>query len=129
MPYQKIFKENNFTETEQEFVKSACDTGYTAQLNQTRIIAELILSKRISESAEKLITSNETLASSNKKYSSRLLFLTWVLVAIGLITVATMFYQIWLSIPSFCSYSTSDPAGYCTKLMPLFGTIKYNASK
>ena len=54
MKLEHIFKEHEFTEAERIFMNES-DTANTADMNQSRVVSELILGKRIEKSAIKLL--------------------------------------------------------------------------
>lgn len=92
MNLQDIFQEHNFSEVEKAFMKES-NTATTADMNQSRIVSEFIFGKRIERVTDKIITSNERLSDSNEKYSNRMLWLTIVLVFIGVAQVVVQAIQ------------------------------------
>jgi len=82
----KIFKENEFSEAEKNFILKS-ETAVTHDMNQSRIVSEFVLGKRIEKAAKEIIDSNEKLAESNKKYMIGTLILTGALVFVGLIQI------------------------------------------
>ena len=92
MNIKDLLEKYKFSEEEKSFINQA-NTAVTADMNQSRIVSELILGKRIEEVANNIIKSNEKLADSNKKYSKGLLWLTAALVFVGLIQIIIQFLE------------------------------------
>lgn len=86
MDLEKIFKEYRFSDIEKQFMR---DSGTSAikDMNQSRIISEFILGKRIKRSTEAVIKTNRELSASNDIYSHRIAYLTGALVFVGIIQV------------------------------------------
>ena len=53
-------------------------------MNQSRVVSEFILGKKIETAVDKIIKSNKELAESNKRYSRAMLYLTGALVFVGI---------------------------------------------
>lgn len=86
MNLTNITKEYDFSETEMEFLKASA-TGQTADINQSQIVSNFILSKRLSKMTDKLIAAEEKLAESNTQQSKRLNYLTGALVFVGCVQI------------------------------------------
>ncbi len=52
------------------------------------------LAETIEESTDKMIQSNEKLSESNDRHSKSMFWLTWVLVAVGILQIAILLIQI-----------------------------------
>jgi hypothetical protein len=86
MNLDNIFSKYSFDDTDKSFIKQA-QTATTADMNLSRVVAEIILSKRIEKTTDDIIESNEKLTDSNKKYMIGTLILTSALVFVGLIQI------------------------------------------
>jgi len=86
MDVKDLLKEYKFLEKEKSFINQA-NTAVTADMNQSRIISEFILGKKIKNATTKIITSNEKLATSNEKYTKAMLLLTAGLVFATIVQV------------------------------------------
>jgi len=86
MDLQNLFSEYKFSEAEKKFIAES-KTPYTSDINQSRIVSEFILGKRIEDATNKIIESNKKLAASNEKYAKRMLWLTGALVFVGLVQI------------------------------------------
>lgn len=95
----KMFKNYDMSKEEMEFIKNDGNVC-NHDINQTRMVSEMYLSKTIYDSIEKLIRSNEKLAESNEKYSKKIVTLTWVLVFVGIIQAVCATAQIIILIRS-----------------------------
>lgn len=73
---------SDFSEQEMIFVKSAA-TGNTAGINQSRVVSDLILGKKIEAAADKMVASSKQHEESNREHSGRMYWLTWALVFVG----------------------------------------------
>lgn len=67
MDLKELFNEYNFSEAEKKFIGRA-KTAYTSEMNQSRIVSEFILGKRIEKATKEITKSNKRLAESNKKH-------------------------------------------------------------
>ena len=94
MKLEHIFKEHEFTEAERIFMNES-GTANTADMNQPRVVSELILGKRIEKSSNKVIEADEKLAAANQTVSKRMLFLTIALVGVGLVQIVIHAIEIW----------------------------------
>ena len=81
-----IIKNLDLTDEEEAFVKDSC-TATTADMNQSKIISEIYFIKKLEKVADKMIESNEKLSKSNERYAKRILWLTRVLVFVGIIQI------------------------------------------
>jgi len=81
-----IIKSLDLTDEEEAFIKDAC-TAITADMNQSKIISEIYFIKKLEKVADKMIESNEKLSKSNERYAKRILWLTRVLVFVGIIQI------------------------------------------
>ena len=86
MDLEKIFKEYSFSEVEKQFMRDS-KTAFTKDINQSRIISEFILGKRIKRATDKIIRTNKELSASNDTYSHRIAYLTGALVFVGIIQI------------------------------------------
>lgn len=75
-----------FSEEEKKIMADS-GTANTAAMNQSRIVSEFILGKKIQSAADRVIESNTILSQSNEKYARSMVYLTAALVAIGIIQV------------------------------------------
>jgi len=82
----KIFEENQFSEAEKNFMLKS-ETAITHDMNQSRIVSEFILRKRIEKAAKEIIDSNE-------KYSKRMLWLTIAIIFIGVVGIIIQIIQL-----------------------------------
>lgn len=92
MDLKELFNEHNFSETEKRFIGNA-KTSYTSEMNQSRIVSEFILGKKIENATDKIIHSNERLAESNKKHLIWIRRLTFALVAVGVMQIIIQFIK------------------------------------
>lgn len=82
----KITTQYNFSEEEKKIMNDS-GTANTAAMNQSRIVSEFILGKKIETAADSIIKSNEKLIVSNEKYSKGMLYLTGALVFVGIVNI------------------------------------------
>ena len=75
-----------FSEDEKKIMEDS-GTANTAAMNQSRVVSEFILGRKIEMAVDKIIKSNEELAISNKKYSRAMLYLTGALVFVGIVQI------------------------------------------
>jgi len=92
----KIFEENQFSEAEKNFMLKS-ETAITHDMNQSCIVSEFVLGKRIEKAAKEMIDSNEKLASSNEKYSKRMSRLTIAIVFVGVVGIIIQIIQLLLT--------------------------------
>ena len=86
--------EYELTDAEKEFIEQARKEETTSALNQVVVISNLILSKRIKESTDKMIASNKRLAESNDRHSIRMFWLTGALVFAAVVQLIMQIIQI-----------------------------------
>ncbi|NQU99805.1 MAG: hypothetical protein HQ538_03635 [Parcubacteria group bacterium] len=86
MNIEKLLDEYKISNDEKTFILRS-NTALTADMNQSRIVSEFILGKRIEKATDEIIESNEKLSESNKKYTIGMLILTGALVFVGLIQI------------------------------------------
>lgn len=82
----KITTQYDFSEDERKIMNDS-GTANTAAMNQSRIVSEFILGKKIGIAADRIIESNEKLTASNEKYSKGMLYLTGALVFVGIVNI------------------------------------------
>lgn len=92
MDLKELFNEYNFSEAEKKFIGRA-KTAYTSEMNQSRIVSEFILGKRIEKATKEITKSNKRLAESNKKHLIWIRILTFALVAVGVIQIIIQFIK------------------------------------
>lgn len=56
----------------------------TAAMNQSRIVSEFILGKKIDVAVDKIVTSNKKLSKTNDRHSRSMRWLTGTLVFVGI---------------------------------------------
>ncbi len=81
------------TPDEQDFIKCS-QINNTQDINQSRIISEIILAKTIEQSVKKIISSNNELQKSNDKHNVKISRLTMALVFVGFIQAIAIIIQI-----------------------------------
>ena len=86
MNIEKLLDKYGASDDEKTFILRS-NTAVTADMNQSRVVSEFVLGRRIEEAANKLIKSNEKLAKSNERYTRGMLILTVALVFVGLIQI------------------------------------------
>jgi len=86
MDLEKIFKEYSFSDVEKQFMRDS-RTPIAKDVNQSRIVSEFILGKRIKRATDQIIKTNKELAASNDTYSHRIAYLTGALVFVGVIQI------------------------------------------
>ena len=94
MKLENIFKEHEFTDTEQSFMLES-GTAITASMNQSRVVSEFILGKRIEISSNKVVEAQGKLAATNETFSKRMLWLTFALVSVGFVQIVIQAIAIW----------------------------------
>lgn len=103
MELKEICDDFGLSEKVRNFIEKGKKIENTAYLNQFRVISEFILGAKIESVVDKMIASNEKLATSNEKYSNRMFWLTIALVFVGVVqaiaTIVQVFIQ-WLQISS-----------------------------
>ncbi|MEX0931851.1 MAG: hypothetical protein WDZ88_03830 [Candidatus Paceibacterota bacterium] len=82
----RITEQYNFSENEKK-IMSDSGTANTAAMNQSRIVSEFILAKKIDIATDRMIESNKKLSESNEKYSKAMLYLTGALVFVGIVQI------------------------------------------
>ena len=82
----KITTQYNFSEEEKKIMNDS-GTANTAAMNQSRIVSEFILGKKIETATDSIIKSNEKLTASNEKYLKGMLYLTGALVFVGIVNI------------------------------------------
>ena len=82
----KITTQYNFSEDEKKIMNDS-GTANTAAMNQSRIVSEFILGKKIDIAVDNIIESNEKLTASNEKYSKGMLYLMGALVFVGIVNI------------------------------------------
>src|SRR6266851_4740661 len=75
MDTKALIAKYDFSPAEQQLIEQA-NTPTTADMNQSRVLSELVLGKNIQKAADAIIQSNKDLALSNDKYSARMVGLT-----------------------------------------------------
>lgn len=90
MDFQKLFNEYDFSDAERDLAGKS-KTAYTSEMNQSRVISELVLNKRIEKAAKDIISSNESLAKSNRNHLRWVRILTGALVFVGLVQIILQF--------------------------------------
>ncbi len=120
LDYEKIFKEFEFTEAEKEFV-TRINLPNVLEVRKSKIVSEIILGKKMEKVTEKIINSNKDLATSNEKYSKRMLIATVALFLIGAIQVGLQIFQ------ESSNNKNSDLRKTCWKIAP--STIEGNTEK
>jgi len=92
MNIKKLTGEYGFSEDEIDFMNNS-ETATTADMNQSRIVSEFILGRKVVQAADKVIGSNEKLAASNEKYSKRMFWLTAALVSVGAVQILVQLFS------------------------------------
>lgn len=81
---ESIRRELDLTEAEEALIAGA-ETGMTAQINKTRIYADIYLAKNLRAAIDELIKSNERLSTSNDRYARAMNWLTLGLLAVAVV--------------------------------------------
>jgi hypothetical protein len=84
-----ILKEFNFSAAEEKFINGS-ETANTADMNCSRVISTLILTKQLKQSTEQLLESNRLIIEAENKNSKKMQYLTWALIAVGAIQAISM---------------------------------------
>lgn len=90
---QKIQDRYNFSDEERLLTRLSV-TSQTSDINQSRVVSELVLGKKIERATDKIVASNEKLSASNEKHSRAMVRLTWALVFVGIIQIIIQVVQI-----------------------------------
>jgi len=88
-----IRKELDLTEGEVALVAGA-ETGITAQINKTRVYADIYITKNLRSAVDDLIKSNERLSASNDRYARAMNWLTFGLLAVAVLQTIAAILQI-----------------------------------
>lgn len=96
----KILNKFEITENEKQFISNS-KTATTSDINHSRIISDIYLSKTLETITNKIITSNKLLSDSNNKYTKGMLFLTGGLLFIGIIQIIIQAVQIYLAYKNY----------------------------
>jgi uncharacterized membrane-anchored protein len=91
---EDMLKKYELTQEEIEFIKCS-QTPTTMDMNQSRIISELILAKTIEQSVNKMLKSNKELQESNDYHNNKIRMLTTALVFVGVVQAISAFIQIF----------------------------------
>ncbi len=86
----KIFKQCGFSSAEQK-IANYSDTASTQQMNHSRVISTLLLTKQLKQSTDRTIESNKLLAEAEDRNSKKMQWLTWVLVGVGALQTISIF--------------------------------------
>jgi hypothetical protein len=92
MDIKDILKEHEFSDAERVFMEKSYTT-ITADINQSQVVSELILGKRIEKAARDIIESNRQLSETADRSARVLVLLTTVLVVISLYQLAVSIFQ------------------------------------
>jgi len=92
MDAKALIAEYNFSAAERQLIEQA-NTPTTADMNQSRVLSELVLGKNIQKAADAIIQSNKELALSNDEYSARMVGLTRALVFVGAVQILVQLIQ------------------------------------
>jgi hypothetical protein len=128
---EPIRNELDLTEGESALIAGA-ETGVTAQINKTRVYADIYITKNLRSAINDLIKSNERLSNSNDRYARAMNWLTLglLLVAVLQVTVA-VFWNLWLRSLSLSIEGCRWMVSICAKRDLLRGTgliLKTNES-
>jgi len=88
----EVIDELGISKTERDLVERS-HTDMTAEINQTRVIADVYFAKKLEKAANDTIVSNERLAKANEKYAQGLLWLTGGLVVVGILNVVLPLFR------------------------------------
>ncbi|MCD4761153.1 hypothetical protein K8R42_04605 [bacterium] len=79
----KITEQYDLSEDEKK-IMSDSGTANTAAMNQSRIVSEFILGKKIDLAVDKIVASNKELSKANDNHSRAMRWLTGALVFVGI---------------------------------------------
>ena len=108
-----IAQENNFSEIEKNFAENSAGFNQ-AGINQSRVISELVLGKKLEKITEKIITSNA-------QQSRKMATLTLALVFVGIVQVFAIL------LPIYYEQKSNGIKKQCSKIAP--STIEGNTEK
>ena len=83
---EPVRKELDLTEGEKALITGA-ETGVTAQINKTRIYADIYTTKHLRAAIDQLIESNEKLSASNDRYARAMNWLTLGLLVVAILQI------------------------------------------
>ena len=92
MNIEKLLDKYNASNDEKTFILRS-NTPITADMNQSRVVSEFILGKRIEKATEEIINSNKSLAESNENHLKWIRILTCALVGVGIIQIVIQFFR------------------------------------
>lgn len=92
MNIKDVLNEHGFSDAERAFMESA-STPATAEINQSQVVSQFILGKRIEKAAQDIIESNRQLSETADRSARVLVLLTAVLVVISIYQLAVSIFQ------------------------------------
>lgn len=91
----KIFDEFNLSDDEKKFVDYS-NTATTKEMNHSRVISTLVLTKQLKQSTDRIIESNKLLAEAEDRNSKKMQWLTWALVGGGTLQAIAIFLSLFI---------------------------------
>jgi len=71
------------------------DSSKTNEINHTRVISTYLLIKQLNQSTDKIIASNTVRAQADDRNSKKMQWLTWALVAVGLLQALGVIFTLF----------------------------------
>lgn len=87
-----ILKEAGISDEEEIFVDFSF-TAITKDINYSKTISTLLLTKQLKQSTDAIIHSNSELANTEKEHSKKMRGLTWALIAVGILQAIGILIQ------------------------------------
>ena len=108
MSFEKLYEENKFAEAEKTLAETS-KSDLTEVINQTSVVSNLVLGKKIEKAVVRLIVSNKKVAKSNEIHSQVNLFISFVVLV-----VIISEYQLQVQEANFLT----DQRRFLLKLLP-----------
>lgn len=89
----EMLEKYDLTAEEKEFIRCS-HTSVIRDMNQSKVISEIMLAKTIEQSVKKTISSNNELQESNDKHNVKISWLTMALVFVGFIQAIAIIIQV-----------------------------------